>query len=265
MKNIALIAFVLLLVSGCHQKPDPLSVLEEGQWIDLTWAFDEESVYWPTNIPFTHDTVFEGINQQGYYYSSFRFAAEEHGGTHFDAPVHFAQGGMTIDQVPVEKLTGEGILLDVRRQVAVDRDYQVAAEDLQEWEKEHGKIPDGAIVLINTGFWKLYPDKQAYTGTTLTGKEGVDNLSFPGLHPDASRWLAERRKIKAVGIDTPSIDYGKSTDFMTHRILFSHGLTAYENLARLDDLPPKDFWVMALPMKIRGGSGAPLRIVAVVP
>jgi kynurenine formamidase len=271
MKNKTLIVLILFLAAGCRQAADPptgtdpLDVLRDGQWIDLTWAFDEESVYWPTNIPFTHDTVFAGINEQGWYYSSFRFAAEEHGGTHFDAPVHFAEGGMTVEQVPLEQLTGEGILVDVRRQAADDRDYLITAEDLQAWEAAHGRIPDGAIVLFNTGFWTFYPDKEAYTGTTLTGQEGVANLSFPGIHPDAARWLVEHRSIKAVGLDTPSIDYGKSTDFMTHRILFAHGLTAYENLARLDELPPKGFWVMALPMKIRGGSGAPLRIVALVP
>lgn len=244
---------------------DPLAVLKNGHWVDLTWSFDEHSIYWPTNIPFTHEPVFEGINDQGYYYSSFHFAAEEHGGTHFDAPVHFAQGGNTVEQVPLEQLTGEGILVDVRRQVSGDRDYLITAEDLKAWEEVHGRIPDGAIVLFNTGFWKLYPDKEAYTGTTLTGQDGVDNLSFPGIHPDASQWLVDNRDIKAVGLDTPSIDYGQSKDFMTHRILFAHGLTAYENLARLDDLPARGFWVMAFPMKIRGGSGAPLRIVAFLP
>jgi kynurenine formamidase len=271
MKNIALIILISFLAAGCRQEADPLTdadplaVLKDGQWIDLTWAFDEQSVYWPTNIPFTHDTVFEGINEQGYYYSSYRFAAEEHGGTHFDAPVHFAKGAMTVEQVPVEQLTGEGILVDVRQQAAADRDYLITAEDLQDWEAEHGRIPDGAIVLFNTGFWKFYPDKETYTGTTLAGQEGVDNLSFPGIHPDAASWLVEHRDIKAVGLDTPSIDYGKSGDFMTHRILFAQGLTAYENLAHLDDLPAKRFWVMAFPMKIRGGSGAPLRIVAFLP
>jgi hypothetical protein len=140
MKNKTLIILILFLAAGCRQAADPLAgtdplaVLRDGQWIDLTWAFDEESVYWPTNISFTHDTVFEGINEQGWYYSSFRFAAEEHGGTHFDAPVHFAEGGMTVEQVPLEQLTGEGILVDVRRQAAEDRDYLITAQDLQDWE-----------------------------------------------------------------------------------------------------------------------------------
>jgi len=265
MKNAVLFFLIIIVITGCREPEDPLAVLRDGQWIDLTWAFDEESIYWPTNISFSHDTVFAGITEGGYYYSSFHFAAEEHGGTHFDAPIHFAEDGKTVDQIGIDQLNGPGILVDVRSQAANDRDYQITAGDLQAWEEEHGQIPDGAIVLFNTGFWKFYPDKLAYTGTDLSGQEGVDNLSFPGIHPDAATWLVENRDIKAVGLDTPSIDYGKSSDFLTHRILFAQGVTAYENLAHLDDLPPDGFWVMAFPMKIRGGSGAPLRIAAFLP
>lgn len=255
----------LLLAAACSRPTDPLDVLRNGQWIDLTWAFDEHTVYWPTNTPFSHDTVFAGINDKGYYYSSYKFSAEEHGGTHFDAPLHFAQGGISVEKVPVEQLTGEGIVVDVSSKASTDPDYLITAGDLQDWEKRHGRIPDDAIILLRTGFGKLYPDKKTYTGTTLTGAEGVANLHFPGLDPDAARWLVANRKIRAVGLDTPSIDYGQSGDFMTHRILYAAGLTAYENIANLETLPEKGFWIMALPMKIKGGSGAPLRIVAFLP
>jgi kynurenine formamidase len=265
MKKILVLLIIVISTFCCMQKKDPLALLKNGKWIDLTWAFDEQSVYWPTNIPFTHDTVFEGINDKGYYYSSYKFGAEEHGGTHFDAPVHFAQGGNTIEKVPVGQLTGEGIVIDVIARADSNRDYQISLSDFEEWEKQHGRIPDGAIILINTGFGKYYPDKETYTGTTLSGREGVENLHFPGLHPDAAQWLVNNRKIKGIGLDTPSIDFGQSKNFMTHRILYTASLTAYENVANLDQLPPKGFWVMAFPMKIKGGSGAPLRIVAFVP
>ncbi len=255
----------LLLVTACSRPADPLDVLRNGRWIDLTWTFDEHSVYWPTNTPFSHDTVFAGFNEKGYYYSSFKFSAEEHGGTHFDAPVHFAQGGNSVEKVPVGQLAGEGIVVNVSSKAIPDPDYQITASDLQDWEKRYGRIPDDAIILLRTGFGKFYPDKETYTGTALSGAEGVANLHFPGLHPDAARWLVTNRKIRAVGLDTPSIDYGRSSDFMTHRILYAAGLTAYENIANLENLPEKGFWVMALPMKIKGGSGAPLRIVAFLP
>jgi kynurenine formamidase len=262
MKTLLFLLQMLLLFSACKQNEDTLSALKSIQWIDLTWSFDDQSVYWPTNIPFRHDTVFEGINDKGYYYSSFHFSAEEHGGTHFDAPMHFAEGGNSIEKVPVDRLTGEGVVVDVKEMARGNRDYQVTVRDFQKWEDRYGRIPEGAIVLVNTGFGKYYPDKDSYTGTTLTGQEGVSQLHFPGLHPDAARWLSVERKIKAFGLDTPSIDFGPSKDFMTHRILFANNLTAYENVANLDQLPAKGFWIMALPMKIKGGSGAPLRIVA---
>ncbi|MBP6978487.1 MAG: cyclase family protein [Bacteroidales bacterium] len=265
MNRLAVISILFLLATGCSQHRDPLDVLRNGQWLDLTWSFDEHSVYWPTNIPFSHDTVFAGINDKGYYYSSYKFSAEEHGGTHFDAPIHFAQGGNSVEKVPVEQLTGEGIVVDVSTKVASNSDYLITATDLQDWEKQHGRIPDDAIILLRTGFGKFYPDKETYTGTLLAGTEGVAHLHFPGLHPDAAQWLVTNRKIKAVGLDTPSIDYGQSQDFMTHRTLYAAGLTAYENLANLEKLPPKGFWIMAFPMKIKGGSGAPLRIVALLP
>jgi kynurenine formamidase len=265
MKKYFVVCITLLLATACIRQADPLEVLRNGKWIDLTWSFDEHSVYWPTNIPYSHDTVFAGINDKGYYYSSYKFSAEEHGGTHFDAPVHFAQGGNTVDQVPLEQLTGEGVVIHVAVKATSDRDYQITAGDLQDWENQYGRIPDGAIILLRTGFSKFYPDRETYTGTTLAGTEGVAHLHFPGLHPDAARWLVSNRKIKAVGLDTPSIDYGQSSDFMTHRTLYAAGLTAYENLACLEKLPPKGFWIMAFPMKIKGGSGAPLRIVAFLP
>jgi kynurenine formamidase len=264
VKNLLILTVFLGIISGCTQKQDPITLLKSAKYVDLTWSFDENSVYWPTNIPYHHDTVFEGINDKGYYYSSFKFSAEEHGGTHFDAPMHFSEGANSIEKVPVEQLVGEGIVVSVKEEVARSKDYQISVGDFEKWEKEHGRIPEGAIVLVNTGFARYYPDKQTYTGTTLSGVEGVANLHFPGLHPDAAQWLAKERKIKAFGLDTPSIDYGQSKDFMTHRILFANNLTAYENVANLDQLPDKGFWIMALPMKIKGGSGAPLRIVAVL-
>jgi kynurenine formamidase len=265
MKRIPVFLSILFLAAGCCQQRDPLSTLKNGTWIDLTWAFDEQSVYWPTNIPFSHDTVFAGINDKGYFYSSFKFNAEEHGGTHFDAPMHFAQGGNSIEMVPVEQLTGEGVLIDVSSKALANRDYLISAGDVEEWEQQHGPLPEGAIVLFRTGYGAFYPDKEKYIGTTLTGSEGVENLHFPGIDPELAQWLADHRWVKAVGLDTPSIDYGQSKEFMTHRILFAHDITAYENVANLERLPARGFWIMAFPMKIRGGSGAPLRIVAFLP
>jgi len=134
---------------------------------------------------------------------------------------------------------------------------------IQAWEREHGQIAKDSIMLLRTGYGKRWPDREKYLGTNERGAAAVAKLHFPGLHPEAARWLTTERAIRAVGLDTASIDYGQSTLFESHRILFEKNIPAFENLANLDQLPAKDFHVIALPMKIKGGSGGPLRIVAI--
>ena len=260
MRNIFTLSLSLLIVS-CMPKTEPFA----GTIIDLTHVFDSTAIYWPTEKGFVFEKGSEGYTPDGYFYTANRFWAPEHGGTHLDAPIHFAEGKNTVEQIPVDQLIGTGILIDVVEQCAANRDYLVSVEDFQNWEKRNGEIPDGAIVLLRTGFGKYWPDRVLYMGTAELGDSAVKKLHFPGLHPDAAKWIVENRKIKAIGLDTPSIDYGQSTLFESHVILYKENIPAFENVANLDQLPEKNFTVIALPMKIKGGSGAPLRIAAVVP
>lgn len=231
--------------------------------VDLTYAFDARTIYWPTEEKgFTLSPEHAGVTDKGYYYASNAFAAPEHGGTHVDAPIHFWATGASVDAVPLDRLIGPAVLVDVRDPVRADRDHEISVADLQAWEKTHGPIPAGAIVLLRTGFGDYWPDRRRYLGTDERGVEAVAKLHFPGLAPQAAEWLADTRKIHAVGIDTASIDHGRSTLFGSHVALFSRGVPAFENVANLDRLPAKGFTVIALPMKIAGGSGGPLRIVA---
>jgi kynurenine formamidase len=239
--------------------------LSNGRWVDLTHPFSEETIYWPTADGFEKETVFEGKTEGGYYYSAFNYRAAEHGGTHLDAPVHFAEGRRTADQIPIEQLIGPAVIIDVSSEAEGNRDYQITPDDVLTWEAEHGKVPAGVIVLFNTGSAQVWPDRIKYMGTDERGAGAVAKLHFPGIRPDTARFLAEEREIGAVGLDTPSIDYGQSKDFMTHRILFERDIPGFENVANLDGLPPTGATVVALPMKIEGGSGGPLRIVAFVP
>lgn len=261
MKRLSLVLLASLFILSCRTDS---TQFPNGKIVDLSHAFDAETVYWPTADPFRLETVSEGVTPQGYYYAANKFSAAEHGGTHVDAPVHFAQGRNTVDQIPLDQLTGAAVVVDVTKQCAANPDYQISAEDLTAWEKEQRRIPEGAIVLLRTGYGKFWPDRKKYMGTDERGAEAVPKLHFPGLAPAAAQWLTQNRSIKAIGLDTPSIDYGQSTLFESHRTLFDKNIPAFENLANLDQLPLKDFYVIALPMKIKNGSGGPLRIIAIL-
>ena len=235
-----------------------------GRLIDLTHPFNENTVYWPTAETFKKTEVFKGRTDAGFFYSAYNFSAAEHGGTHMDSPIHFADGTNTADRVPISQLIGPGIVIDVSAQVAENVDYQVSDLDIRRFEKEHGMIPEGAIVLINTGRAGLYPDRESYMGTAQRGSEAVAKLHFPGLGLNGAKLLV-LRGIGAVGLDTPSIDYGQSKTFATHVELMTNNIPAFENVADMSGLPPTGSTIIALPMKIEGGSGGPLRIVAHVP
>ena len=269
MKNNSRHLFICLLFSGFYlnvsaQKTDDLqSMLSKGKWIDLTYSFSDSTLYWPNNkINFKLDTQFNGTTAGGFHYTSFQFCAPEHGGTHLDAPIHFAANHQTADQIPLDHLTGNSIVVDVSENALKNRDYLVSVNDFMNWEKQHGKIPDDAIVLLRTGYGKFYPNAEKYFGTAERGDAAIPKLHFPGLDPEAAQWLIKNRHIKAIGLDTPSIDYGQSKDFKSHQILLGENIPVFENVAHLDQLPSTGIFVMALPMKIQGGSGGPLRIVA---
>ncbi|HVQ40503.1 MAG TPA: cyclase family protein [Pyrinomonadaceae bacterium] len=247
--------------AGAQRRTIPIP---SGTIVDLSYPFDSSTVYWPTAEAFHLEKDFEGTTDKGYYYSAYRYSAAEHGGTHIDAPVHFAQGKNSVDAIPLEQLIAPGIVVDVTRQCAQNPDYLVTAIDLQNWERRNGRIADGTIVFLRTGFGRSYPDPKRYLGTDQRGAAAVAGLHFPGLHPKAALWLTQNRKIGAIGLDTASIDYGQSTLFESHRTLFASNIPALENVANLDRLPVRGFSVIALPMKIKAGSGGPLRIVAIV-
>jgi len=252
--------YCCLVLAGCaHHSP-----FASRTFVDLTHAFDAETIYWPTAEGFELEVESNEFTEKGYFYKAGSFRAAEHGGTHIDAPIHFYEGRHTLDAIPIEQLIGPGVVVDVSKQCAAERDYRVTVDDFVAWEKQHGLLLNDVIVLLRTGFGKHWPDRVKYLGTAERGPEAVPKLHFPGLHPDAAAWLVTRRRIKAIGLDTASIDYGQSTLFQSHVNLFEQNVPAFENLANLDKLPATGFTVIALPMKIKGGSGGPLRIIAVL-
>jgi len=260
------VACALAACSPPAPAPGPSAVFDgtSGRWVDLTHAFSASTIYWPTDTAgFRHEQLAYGVTEGGWFYSSYAFASAEHGGTHMDAPIHFAEGKLTIDQVPLDAVIGPAAVVDVSERAHAD--YLVTVEDLTGWEAAHGPLPEGGILLLRTGWSDRYDDRAAYLGTPLTGPEAVPELRFPGLSPEAAQWLVDNRGIVAVGIDTPSIDYGQSKDFRVHVILYADNMVGFENVADLHLVPAAGAFVVALPMKTEGGSGAPVRIVAFVP
>src|SRR5688500_15922096 len=179
-------------LAACSQPPSTETVTAiPGELVDLTHTYDRTAIFWPTAEPFRHDKVADGITPAGYYYAANDFFTSEHGGTHIDAPVHFAQGRLTVDQIPLDRLVGQAVVVDVRDASDRSADYLVTVEDIQRAERQDGRIPDRAIVLIRTGFSRRWPDAARYLGTAERGEAAVASLHFPGLHPDAAKWLIE--------------------------------------------------------------------------
>jgi kynurenine formamidase len=238
--------------------------LENYELVDLSHSYGESTLYWPTSpTAFEKEQLAYGISEGGWFYSAYSVCTPEHGGTHIDAPMHFAAGGISTEKIPLESLFAQAVVIDVSNRAAADRNYRLTAEDVEEFEKEHGEISAGTIVLMRTDWSDHWPDAMAYLGDDTPGD--ASKLQFPGFGAEATKILTEERKVAMLGVDTASVDYGKSQDFIVHRIGAAQGVANLENLTNLDQLPATGATIIALPMKIEGGSGGPARVVALVP
>ncbi|MEM5789905.1 MAG: cyclase family protein [Syntrophobacteraceae bacterium] len=256
---VSLISATLLVAASC------CFAAPKEKLLDMTHPFSEESIYWPTDKPFTPTVVFKGKTEGGWWYASNQYAASEHGGTHVDAPIHFAEQGRTIGQVPLHEWIGPAAKIDITKKSLSNRDYQLNVEDILAWEKKHGRIPKGAWVIMYSGIGRFYPNKKEVLGTDKTGKEAVAELHFPGFSPEAVTFLLAKRTITGIAVDTPSIDPGSSKDFQVHQRLCGAQKLALENIANLDKLPESGAMLYVIPMFIEKGTGAPARVFAKLP
>lgn len=232
--------------------------------VDLTHPLNAQTLYWPTSpTTFRLDTLSFGVTPGGFFYSAYSFASPEHGGTHLDAPIHFSRSGLTTDRIPLEQLIAPAVVIDVTANAGRDADYRLSVEDVREFERRHGRIPPGSIVLLRTGWSRRWPDRKAYFGDDTPGD--ASRLHFPSFGVDAARLLVQERRVGALGADVASIDYGPSTDFAVHQLAAAANVPGLENLTGLHELPATGAIVIALPVKIEGGSGGPVRVVALVP
>jgi kynurenine formamidase len=238
--------------------------LATAKLIDLTHSFNSQTLYWPTSpTRFKIEKLAYGPTPAGYFYSANTISAPEHGGTHLDAPIHFAEHGNTADKIPLSQLIAPAVVIDITAQSAKDRNYRLTVADVQRFERRYGRIRPGTAILLRTGWSKFWPNAKAYLGDDTPND--ASKLSFPSYGVDAVKLLVQDRKVAALGADVASIDYGPSTDFMVHRIALGANVPGFENLDNLDRLPATGVVLVALPMKIENGSGGPLRAVAIVP
>jgi len=225
--------------------------------LDLSYAINDKLVPWPGDEKFFVAKVNASIEKNGYFTRSFWML--EHYGTHLDAPAHFPPGKTTVDQIPAKQLFGPAVLIDVRAESGKDADYQLGAARVEDWEKRHGRIPEGAIVLLRTGWASRWPDARKYRNQDEKSK-----MHFPGFSAEAAKLLIER-KVSGLGCDTLSIDYGASSDYSVHHLALGADLYQLENLADLSELPETGAFLIVAPIKLEGGSGGPVRVFALLP
>ena len=261
LTSIALLSLAVLLPGNARAQTIDLG---RYQTVDLTHALNVRTLYWPTSpTTFSLDTLSYGITPGGWFYSAYTFSAPEHGGTHLDAPIHFGEGHLTVDRIPLDRLIAPAVVIDVSAKARADSDYQLTSDDVLAFERAHGRIEPGTIVLLRTGWSSRWPDRKAYLGDDTPND--ASKLRFPSFGAEAARLLVQERRVAAIGADVASIDYGPSQDFMVHRIAAAADVPGLENLTNLNLLPARGALVIALPMKIEGGSGGPARVVALVP
>jgi kynurenine formamidase len=260
-------ALILATVFAACQPADRAGTtldLARYELVDLTHPFDEQTIYWPTSPSgFELERLAHGPTEGGWFYSAGALSAPEHGGTHLDAPIHFAEGTQTTDQIPLDRLVAPAAVIDIAERSSVDPDYRLTRDDVLAFERQQGTIEPGTIVLLRTGWSRHWPNRKAYLGDSTPGD--ASRLHFPSYGEDAARLLVSERRVAALGADVASIDYGRSNDFIVHRVAAEQNVAGLENLTRLEELPARGATIVALPMNIRGGSGGPLRAIALVP
>ena len=257
------ITFAMLFVLATSASAQRID-LARSELVDLTHSFNQQTLYWPTSpARFELKELANGPTPGGFFYSAYMLSTPEHGGTHLDAPYHFAEKGNTADNIPLNRQIAPAVVIDITAQSQRDRNYRLTVADVEAFEKQHGRIPAGAIVLLRTGWSKYWPNAKQYLGDDTPGD--ASKLSFPSYGGEAARMLVEQRKVAALGADVASIDYGASTDYPVHRIAGGANVPGFENLTNLERVPATGAIVIALPMKIEKGSGGPLRAVAIIP
>lgn len=261
-ETLAFISLLLVVADNAARAAFPTLedvVAGRAKIIDLAHPLNSKNAYWPGEnySPFKLETI-ATLERDGVL--SKAFSSPEHLGTHIDAPNHFAKNQISVDRIEPADLFGAGVMIDVAARASDNPDFLLTADHVTAWEAKHGRIPAGAVVLVNTGWHRYWKNVARYQNKDPRGQ-----MHFPGLAADAAKLLIEGRSARGIGIDTLSIDYGLARDFVVHKIVNEAGRYGLENLADLDRLPPRGFYLFIAPMKIETGSGGPARVFAILP
>lgn len=263
MSRLCLIVAAVLSTAAAARAADELPPSpfdpSRARLVDLSLSLNAESPFWPGENyhAFRLETI-ATLEKDGVL--SKAFAMPEHMGTHIDAPNHFESGQPAVDGIPADRLFGPGVVIDLSMKVEQDEDALLTVADLETWEQEHGEIPEGAIVFLQTGW-----GRHVKTPVRYQNRDAMGRMHFPGFSAESADWLVRRRNVRGIGLDTMSIDRGLSTKFEVHHLVNRAGRYGLENVMHLDELPPRGFGVIVAPIKIETGSGGPTRIWAVVP
>lgn len=222
---------------------------------DLTHVLGPGTPSFTGEVLFRIETVV--THQRDGYFGS-NIAYWEHMGTHMDAPVHFAPGGLFVDQIPVTALVAPAVVLDLRERAARDPDTVVTPDDILAWERRYGRVPTGAVVLMSTDWGTRYGSSAAYRNPDSGGV-----MHFPGFGKAAVDFLLAERDVAGIGVDTLSLDHGPSATFDVHYTWLPTNRWGLENLANLNAIPPSGATLFVGAPKVAGGSGGPSRVMAV--
>ncbi|XP_035217237.1 isatin hydrolase-like [Stegodyphus dumicola] len=226
--------YFLVTVLTLWMTPDIQGGPVPHEMVDMSYVFDETTLYWPTQKKFEMKLTHNGIADEGYWLQLEEYHSATHVGTHMDAPCHFAKERWCVDKIPLNHLKAPAAVIDIVKKAEEDRDALVQIEDLEKWEQISGQSLDGTIVMIRSGWGRRWSDRESFIGTAGNDTE---NFHFPGLSEEAAQWLVDNRKILGVGTETISLDHGPSQKLMAHRILLEANIYGLENVANMEEIP----------------------------
>ncbi len=246
-----------LFLFAQHRPVEPAQAAVAGV-VDLTHSISDKDPNWEgtAKSPYQTRTVSD-LQKDGYF--AREISLPEHFATHVDAPAHFARGAWTVDQIPAERLVRPLVVIDERKEAQANPDHQLSVDDIANWEQANGHIPPGAVVMLHTGW-----DSRWYSMSSYRNADSKGAMHFPGYSLEAAKFLVNARQVVGLGIDTLSIDPGVAKDFPVHHFTAAHQVYHIENVANLEKVPETGTIVVVAPAKLEGGSGGPVRVLALV-